>query len=279
MEKVEITLIEYKLLSAYIEQICGIQLGDDKDYLVRTRLNYLLNATGSKTFTQLYNRIRSDQTNTLKREVINAITTKETSFFRDNTPFEMLKYKIIPDIINSTDNSDLNKPLNIWSAACATGQEVYSISMIIKDVFRGITTPNINILGTDISDNAIKSANQGIYNDVEMERGLPKLVKDRYFSHKTNGWQINNEIKDLTTFETFNLFDSFENKGPFDIILCRNVTIYFNDNDKKDIFDRLGKRLKKGGYLIIGSTETIEHLCPQYISFKYKQSVYYQKRL
>ncbi len=278
MDKVGITAQEHKLFCSYIKKICGIHLGDNKDYLVRTRLYKLLDSTESKSFMELYNKAVMDKTGVLERFIINAITTNETSFFRDNTPFEMVKYKIIPDLIDSKNNSDLKKPLNIniWSAACATGQEVYTLAMIFKDLLGDTTKHNVRILGTDISDDAISIASKGFYNDIEMERGVSGLVRDRHFHHISEGWKINDEVRAMANFEKFNLFDSYEQRGPFDIIFCRNVAIYFNEEDKKNIFDRMGNRLKKGGYLIIGATESLGNLCPQFQSFNHVGGVYYQ---
>lgn len=278
MLKIKITGDEHALFSRYIKKISGIHLDESKDYLVQSRLYKFLDITASSSFEELYNKALKDKSHVLEHQIIDAITTNETSFFRDYNPFEMLKYKIIPDIIDSQDNSDLRKPLklDIWSAACSTGQEVYTTGIIVKDIVGDTTRHNVKILGTDISDEAITKASHGYYNNIEMERGLEGHTRSRFFSHTEKGWKIDDEIRSLATFQKFNLFDSFMGKGPFDIIFCRNVAIYFTENDRREIFNRLGDRLKQNGYLIIGSTESIESLCPKYKSHRHIRSVYYQ---
>lgn len=278
MLRIKITPEEHMLLAAYIKKISGIHLDESKDYLVESRLYKFLDTLNVKTFKDLYNKAISDRTGTLEHQIVDAITTNETSFFRDTSPFEMLKYKILPDIIDRQNNPNLTKPLklDIWSAACSTGQEVYTIGIILKELLGDTTRHNVKILATDISDKAIATASHGYYSNIEMDRGIQTHTRSKYFSLTDMGWKIDDEIRALASFQKFNLFNSYLGKGPFDIIFCRNVAIYFTEQDRKDIFTRLGERLKPGGYLIIGSTESIATLCPQYKSSRYIRSIYYQ---
>lgn len=278
MGRIEINMKEHELFAEYVKKLTGIVLDETKDYLVHSRLYKFLDITGSESFEELYHKVVADRTGALKNKVIDAITTNETSFFRDYSPFEMIKYKVIPDIIDKQNNSNLDKPLklDIWSAACSTGQEVYTIGITLKEILGDTTKHNIRILGTDISDEAITKASHGYYSSIEMERGVEGHTKNRHFSHTEMGWKIDDEIRALATFKKFNLFDSYAGKGSFDIIFCRNVAIYFSEEDRKDIFTRLGQCLKPGGKLIIGSTESIGRLCPQYESHRHIRSVYYQ---
>ena len=165
---------EMRVLAQYIQTLCGISLDDSKAYLVETRLSGLAEEAGCSTFSELFYKAKSDPSKNLPRQIIDAITTGETLFFRDSTPFELLQYKILPDLIDrrKSNNAD-GRPITIriWSAACSTGQEVYSIAIIIKELLRDLSRYNIRLVGTDISNRAVAQASRGIYNRVEMERG------------------------------------------------------------------------------------------------------------
>jgi len=277
---IKIEQSEFDLFSKYISDISGIHLEPSKAYLLETRLTNMLRNTGSTSFAELYKAIRSDSAKKLERQLIDAITTNETLFFRDRAPFELLQHKIIPDLIDrrvpgaNVDKSPLT--LKIWSAACSTGQEVYSIGIVLKELLGDITKHNITILGTDISEDAITKASYGYFNWVEIERGLPPEKLNRYFKKEDDKWKIDDEIRLMATFKKLNLIEDFNRLGTFDIILCRNVAIYFPEEKKKSLFNRISKLLKKDGALIIGSTESIATVCPSFESKRYLRSIFYQ---
>ena len=271
---------ELKAFGQYIHRISGIWLDESKGYLLESRLGGMLRDEGCASFSELLYRIRGDGTRKLERRVIDQITTGETLFFRDQTPFELLQHKILPDLIDRKTRAQRMAgpiPLRIWSAACSNGQEVYSIAMILKEMLGGADRYQIRLLGTDISDQAVATASRGMYNRIEIERGLPQEKLRRYFTPQADGaWKICDELRAMATFRTHNLMTDFSALGRFDIILCRNVAIYFSDPDRKDVFDRLGKAMEPDGYLLIGATESLSGLCPQYLSHRYLRSVYYQ---
>ena len=276
-----VSLEELRAFSQYVHKLTGITLDDSKGYLVESRLGGMLTETGAGTFSELLYKIKGDMTRRLERKLIDQITTGETLFFRDQAPFELLAHKILPDLIDKRTAAQRGRgpiPIRIWSAACSNGQEVYSIAMILKELAgSSMDRFQIRILGTDISDQAVATASRGLYNRVEIERGLPADKLRRYFTPERDGaYKISDELRAMATFRTLNLMNDFNSVGRFDIVLCRNVAIYFNDADRTSFFNRLGRVMEPDGYLLIGATESITGLCPQYVSHRYLRSVFYQ---
>lgn len=270
---------EFQILAQYIHTLCGVNLAAKKAYLIESRLSNLVEETGCSSYIELYQKAKSDLSGKLPRKIIDCITTGETSFFRDAAPFELLRHKILPDIIDRHTRSFPHTtaiPIHIWSAACSTGQEVYSIATVLQELLGDPSLHNIRLLGTDISNEAIARASQGIYNHIEIERGLPQQNIERYFHHHEDGWKIKDEIRALATFKKANLLEDFSGLGKFDIVLCRNVAIYFTEQDKLSLFQRLIKMLNPNGILIIGSTESITSICPSVESHRHMRSTYYQ---
>lgn len=270
---------EFKVLSKYIYTISGVYLDESKAYLVETRLQSLLTQNGIATFSELYYKALSDLTKSLQNKIIDAITTGETLFYRDATMYELLQHKILPDLIDSRNRKfkgARSVPIRIWSAACSSGQEVYSIAMMMKELIPDLSRYDIKIVGTDISDAAVARASYGHYNQFEIDRGLPKDKQARYFTQEGNAWKIRDEIRAMATFKKLNLFESYAGMGTFDIILCRNVAIYFTEEDKVRLFSKLGSVMESDGYLIIGSTESLTGMCPQFEPKRHLRSIFYQ---
>lgn len=272
---------ELKVFAQYIYNITGISLDSSKAYLLETRLERILTELGCKSFSELYFKATSDPSKTISRKIIDSITTQETLFFRDASPFEMLQFKIIPDLIDKRSRgASGNMPVNIriWSAASSTGQEVYSIAIVLKELLGEMKGYNITLLGTDISDSAIARASKGLYNKFEIERGLSKDKLNKYFVADKDCWKIKDEIRAMATFRKFNLMDNFNGMGRFDIILCRNVAIYFNEPDKIKLFNKIQNVLEKDGYFIIGSTESLTGLNIPFEPKRYLRSIFYQTK-
>jgi len=268
---------EMAVWSRYVHEICGVHLDESKGYLVETRLGELMRETKAASFSELYYKITIDSSKALRRKVIDAITTNETSFFRDSAPFELLQHKVLPELIDRRGkNGQRPMPLRIWSAACSTGQEVYSTGIVIKELLGDLRGYDVRLLGTDISDKAIAQASYGYFSRFEMDRGMPAPRLQKYFMADGERWKIRDEIRALATFRTMNLLDPFAFPVPFDIIFCRNVAIYFTEADKIRMFKNIGKCLAKDGCLIIGSTESISGLCPEFEPKRYLRTVYYQ---
>ena len=274
---VAISREEVGVWSRYIQDTCGIVLDQSKAYLLETRLDGILRETGVSSFAGLYYKVKSDPTNTLRGKIVDAITTNETSFFRDSSPFELLQHKLLPELIDRRGKLGARPiPIRIWSAACSTGQEVYTTGIVLKELLGSFAGYDIRILGTDISNRAVGAASRGYYSELEMGRGLPPNVAGKHFVVEPGGWKIRDEIRSLATFRKMNLLETFSFPAPFDIILCRNVAIYFSEPDRARMFRNFGRCLARDGSLIIGSTESLAGLCPEFVPQRYLRSIFYQ---
>ena len=273
---IAITSEEMPVWSRYIKEICGIHLDDSKGYLLETRLGSLLSEAGASNFSELFYKVRADTSSKLRGKIIEAITTNETSFFRDTSPFELLRHKLIPDLIDGRRKNGARIPIRIWSAACSTGQEAYSTAITLKELLGDLTGYDIRILGTDISNKVVAQASYGEYNRMDLERGLGPEALARHFMVSGDRWKVRDEIRAMASFRTMNLLEPFSFPIPFDIVFCRNVAIYFTEADKIRLFRNLTKYLARDGCLIIGSTESISGLCPELEPKRHLRSVFYQ---
>ncbi len=278
MTKIKVTPEEFKNFSTYILDISGIALDVGKEYLLETRLNPLINTLGCTSYAELLQKSKTDFKKQIENEIIDSISTNETYFFRDKSPFELLQHKIFPDLIDKRSKKapSLKPTIRLWSAANSTGQEIYSIAMTLVEM--GVTPDkyNIRLYGTDISDAAIAQASYGLYNKFEVARGLDPRRLQRYFAPKEDKFKIKDEIRMMAQFKKMNLMKPFIGLGKFDIILCRNVMIYFTTEDRRKIYHNISKVLEPDGYLLIGSTESLVNETSLFTSQKYLNSVFYQ---
>lgn len=271
---------ELKVVAQYVHDISGIYLDKSKSYLFETRLSSIAEANGCSTYRELYQKAKSDPSKKIERSIVDAITTNETLFFRDKGPFELLQHKILPEMIDArTPKSGMMKTnLRIWSSASSTGQELYSIAIVIKELLRDLSKYNVTLLGTDISDAAIAQASYGKYNKFEIERGLDRAVLQRYFTLVGDSWKIKDEIRSMVNFRKFNLMQPFNILGKFDIIFCRNVAIYFTLQDRTKLFNKIADSLADDGFLVIGSTESLTGVCTRFVPKRHLRSIFYQKK-
>jgi chemotaxis protein methyltransferase CheR len=269
---------EIKLITKYIYDISGIYLDESKKYLLETRLGAIVEEQGCSSYQNLYRKAKTDATRAIERKIIDAISTNETLFFRDSSPFQLLHHKIFPELIDARSaNRPLSKtPMKIWSAASSTGQELYSVAIILRELLGDLSKYSIKLLGTDISDAAVAQASRGKYNKFEIERGLATDMLKKYFTMSGQTWMVNDQIRAMATFRKLNLMLPFTGLGKFDVILCRNVAIYFTLEDRKKLFNKIADILEPDGYLIIGSTESLNAICPQFVPKRHLQSVFYQ---
>lgn len=266
---------EIKVLSNYIYNVSGISIDASKAYLLETRFGKLLEEEGCRSYGEFYRKAKSDTHRALERRIIDAITTNETLFFRDTNPFDLLRHKIMPELIDNRSGRGITN-LKIWSSACSTGQELYSIAIILKELLSRNRTHKISLLGTDLSDAAVAQASAGTYNKFEIERGLPREKLQHYFTPAGGNWKIKDEIRAMATFRHMNLMRPFVGLGKFDIIFCRNVAIYFTLQDRKKLFEKIADALLPDGYLLIGSTESLTGICPRFVPKRHLRSIYYQ---
>jgi chemotaxis protein methyltransferase CheR len=267
---------ERQNIAQYIHSICAITLDQSKDYLIESRLSALMDEIKCTSFTQLVSRARAEGNGPLKRKIVDEITTNETLFFRDSSPFDLLRFKIVPEIIDRRARSSVAVPIRIWSAACSTGQEIYSIAIVLKELLGKLSAYNIRLLATDISDQAVARASEGIFSQVEIARGLTDTAREKSFQPHARGWKIRDEIRGMVSFRKLNLMEDFTSVGKFDIVFCRNVAIYFNEQDKISLFKRIEQRMEPDGYLVIGSMESLSAISPQFESKRHLRSVFYQ---
>jgi chemotaxis protein methyltransferase CheR len=272
---------EIEILSQYIHRISGISIEKSKAYLLETRFTKLLEEEGCTSYLALYHKAKSDHQKIIEKKIIDAITTNETLFFRDNSPFELLKHKLIPELIDarsSGNSAGANPSIRIWSSACSTGQEIYSIAIVLKELLRDVSKYNITLLGTDISDAAIAQASYGSYNKFEIERGLDRVMLTRYFSPVGTNWKVKDEIRSMANFRKINLMQPFNGLGKWDIIFCRNVAIYFTLADRKRLFTKIADVLAPDGALIIGSTESLTGVCPRFVPMRHLRAIFYNHK-
>jgi chemotaxis protein methyltransferase CheR len=276
----KITPNEFKVFAKYILDISGIALDVGKEYLIETRLNPILDKHNCKSFSELYTKAKLDQSKNLEKQIIDAISTNETYFFRDISPFELLQHKIIPDLIDKrTAASQGKRPIQIriWSAASSTGQEIYSIAIVLKELALKSPQYDIKLLGTDISNDAIARASYGRYNKFEVARGLTPSRLEKYFNKDGKDyWKIKDEIRAVAGFKKINLMEPFSGVGQFDIIFCRNVAIYFTSEDKQKLYEKIAGALAPDGYLVIGSTESLSNETTLFAPQQYLKSFFYQ---
>lgn len=258
---------EYSQLSDYLSQACGIELGDNKQYLVNSRLRPMVAKHGFNSVAELLAAVRGDVKAGMRQQLIEAMTTHETLWFRDQYPYEALKRMILPELARSHIPS-----VRIWSAACSSGQEPYSISMIVDEYRREYPKhplPNVQIIATDISPTILKSAKEAVYEDIALARGLTSDRRAKYFEEKGSKAEVKDFIRKQVTFQELNLISPVMSLGKFHVIFCRNVLIYFSDKNKISILERLANAMEPGGFLFMGGSESISRYTTKFEVARY----------
>ena len=268
------TASDIDAISDLVNELCGIYLDTSKDYLIEGRLAKLVKAAGCANYAEFARKVRTNAA--MKNDVVDAITTNETLWFRDNTPFDALRFKILPELIDAKSGSPFPRRFRIWSAACSTGQEAYSIAMAFADVVPDFERWDLQILGTDVSPQAVAKAQRGVYSDLELSRGLDQQYRGAYVVRASDGWQVNDTLRRRCKFEVRNLLKPFTGLGTFDVIFCRNVAIYFKAPDRASLFQRLAKTLNRGGWFFAGSGEALMDLGPNWAPKQHCRAVCYQ---
>lgn len=211
----------------------------------------------------------------LQRKVVEALANNETSFFRDVYPFEGLRQSIIPELMQRRAGQQC---LRIWCAACSSGQEPYSVAMLVREHFPALTTWNVQIIGSDLSTEILRRARQGCYGQLDINRGLPARLLVKYFVNVGSGWQLKDEIRRMVEFRNINLIDTWPALAPLDVILLRNVLIYFDVTMKKRILQRVRQALRPDGYLLLGGAETTLNLDDMFERVQFERSCCYRLR-
>lgn len=275
MEK-SISPEDYERFRLFLEGACGIILGDNKHYLVSSRLNRIMREFEIGSLGDLVGRITSGGDAKLRERIIDAMTTNETLWFRDSFPFDILKERIIPELSKARKRS---QPLRIWSAASSSGQEPYSISIAVHEYAAsnpGSMPGGEQIIATDISPSMLKDAARGAYDNVAVSRGMSAERKQRFFTTSGDKWEVKPEIRARVTFKELNLMQGYGLLGRFDVIFCRNVLIYFSTELKRDILNRMAKVLNPQGYLFLGASESIASYCDAFEMVRCQPGVVYR---
>ncbi len=253
--------LAYARFRRQMAALTGAALGLDRQYVAESRLSPVLRAHRVADLLELTRIIDAHENETLIREVVDAMTNNETSFFRDRAPFDEFRERVLPQLMAARANV---KRLRIWCAAAATGQEVYSLAMTLDHEARALRGWAVEILGTDISGAAIEVARKGFYSQFEVQRGLSTSHLLRYFHRHEEGWRVNEHLRARVAFGEFNLLSDPSLLGTFDVIFCRNVLIYFEPEVKRDVLSRLAGVLAQDGFLFLGSAESIGEACPAF---------------
>jgi chemotaxis protein methyltransferase CheR len=244
---------DFDYLRKLLHERSGLMLSAEKQYLAESRLLPVARRHGLTTLSELIAKLKVRSASALGIEVVEAMTTNETFFFRDKMPFEHFRQTMMPALIAARARE---KRIRIWCAAASTGQEPYSLAMVLHEMSAALSGFRIDIVATDLSGDVLERAKVGIYSQFEVQRGLPIQNLVKFFSQIGDGWQISSEIRAMAQFRTLNLLNDFSPLGTFDIVFCRNVLIYFDQATKIGVFDRIAKQMPDDGYLVLGAAET-----------------------
>lgn len=276
MENKHLEQSEYDQFRTFLEQQCGIVLGDNKLYLVKSRLAPLMARFNVGSLSQLVSKTLSPHERQLRAAVVDAMTTNETLWFRDQYPFELLKTKIFPEF------SDLRRPIKIWSAASSSGQEPYSIAMSANEFQSkspGTLKMGVQITGTDISNTMLDMCKNAEYDSLALARGLSPERRQKFFTDSGNGMaKVTEPIRKMVNFRHLNLLDSYALLGKFDVIFCRNVLIYFSPEVKAKIIAQFSQALNPKGYLFLGASESMAGLSNEFEMLRCNPGIIYQKK-
>jgi chemotaxis protein methyltransferase CheR len=245
---------DYDFLRAALKERSGLVLSADKQYLVESRLLPIARKAGFVNLGELVAALKHGDSDALMTRVVEAMTTNETFFFRDKTPFDNFRFAVLPALL---DARRISRVIRIWCAAASTGQEPYSLAMALKDLEGVLAGWRIEIVATDLCSEVLEKAQTGIYSQFEVQRGLPIALLIKHFAKIGDMWQIAPDIRAMVKFRQLNLLGDFSALGTFDLVFCRNVLIYFDQATKMGLLNRLGRATAADGYLVLGAAETV----------------------
>ena len=245
---------DFDFIARLLKESSGLVLGKDKAYLLESRLNPVARKWQFKGFDELAEAVRLGTNKALIQDVTEAMTTNESFFFRDTKPFDQFRDVVLPHLLEARASS---RSFRIWSAACSSGQEPYSLAMILKEAEAKLSGWRIEILATDLSTEILQKAQEGLYSQFEVQRGLPINFLVKYFKQEGDRWLVNDEIRRMVKFQTFNLLESPARFGKFDVVFCRNVLIYFDQETKTQVLDGIAGLMPNDGFLYLGGAETV----------------------
>ena len=269
----EISTENYAFLQQYVYRTSGIVLDESKRYLLEARLMPIVRKENLKTINDLCALMKATNRSQITQEIMEAMTTNETLFFRDALPFKILREKLLPPLI---EKRKMSRQLSFWSAAASSGQEAYSLAMTLLEM--NLEGWKLEIFGTDLSEKMLERARGGRYIQIEVNRGLPASYLVKYFNRQGLEWQLKDEVRRMTRFQQFDLRQPMSSFGPFDIVLCRNVLIYFDVETKKKILGQIAGTIHPGGHLLLGAAETTLNLSDAFERCLVDGATFYQKK-
>ncbi len=269
---------DFNQFREFLEDACGISLGENKQYLVSNRIRRILEDNRIDNLGELVRSLRLTTNRRLREQVIDSMTTNETFWFRDTYPYDHLKNVHFPQLLSANNRS--MGPVRIWSAACSSGQEPYSISIMVEEYKRqqmGVLPKNVQIVATDLSTSVMEQAKSGVYDKLSVVRGLSQERLERYFeSSENDAWRVKPFVKERVEFRVLNLMDSYAGLGKFDMVFCRNVLIYFNADLKRQILQKIRASLKPQGILYVGSSESLAGASDLFEMVKCEPGIFYR---
>nr|WP_249797244.1 MULTISPECIES: protein-glutamate O-methyltransferase CheR [unclassified Bradyrhizobium] len=254
----------------FLKDNSGLDLSADKQYLIESRLLPLARKAGFSGIAELVQKLQAGS-RPLITDVVQAMTTNETFFFRDKVPFDHFRDTIMPEVIKARAG---RRSVRIWCAAGSTGQEPYSLAMCLKEMGAALAGWRIEIIATDLSQEVLEKAKAGVYSQFEVQRGLPIQMLVKYFKQTGETWQINPELRAMIQHRQLNLLHDFAQLGTFDVIFCRNVLIYFDQDTKINIFNRLARQIEPDGFLVLGAAETVVGLTDTFRPIAERRGLY-----
>ncbi len=263
--------VDFATIRQFVLARTGIQLSDEKRYLIETRLDPIVRDRGLPSLSVLASKIRLGGDPALESAVVDAMTTNETLFFRDKGPFDIARSLILPKLIEARRRQG---QIRIWCAACSTGQEPYSLAMLLDEMRPSLRGIAVEIVATDISEKVLEQAREGVFSQFEVQRGLPIRLLLQHFTQEGTRWRIKPELKREISFRRLNLLQPFQSLGRFDLVLCRNVLIYFNDTTKRDVLSRIATAMAPDGFLILGGAESALGLAEFFATHRDERGVY-----
>ena len=265
------TPLDYEYLRKLLKERSGLDLSVDKQYLVESRLVPLARRVNLAGIPELVQKMKGGGADALTAEVVEAMTTNETFFFRDKIPFDHMRETILPALTKARAN---RRSLRIWSAASSTGQEPYSIAMLLKEYGQALAGWRIEIVATDLSQGVLEKSKAGLFSQFEVQRGLPIQLLVKHFTQVGELWQLNADIRGMVQHRQLNLLHDFSHLGMFDVIFCRNVLIYFDQDTKAAIFERLVKQLELDGMLMLGAAESVVGITDAFRPYPDRRGLY-----
>jgi chemotaxis protein methyltransferase CheR len=262
---------DFDYLRALLKQRSGLVLSADKQYLAESRLLPIARRHGMASLGELIGKLRSASSTALQIEVTEAMTTNETLFFRDKIPFDNFRDMVLPKLLAARA---CEKRLRIWCTAASSGQEPYSLAMILQEKASALAGWRVDILATDLSGEVLEKAKSGVYTQFEVQRGLPIELLVKYFTQTGELWQIAPGLREMVHFRPINLLNDFSVLGTFDVVFCRNVLIYFDQETKSDVLERLARQIAADGFLVLGAAETVIGLSDAFRTVPDKRALY-----